>query len=217
VGSNTLYTFNATNGSALWTFKANTNPAISHPIINNNIVYFTTVDTTYALNAKTGSLIWSTITGNDSLGYYDSSPVIGPNGNIYILSNEKKIYDLNPDDGTVNYVYNLGKNSSLLSIDENGIIYYGAYSSFPTESYLYALDTNTWSVLWQTPLNNNYYVYPPSLDSNSNIFFNDGENIYKFDKDGNIIWTIVQNQGSSISINNKTLYYTADNSMYALR
>jgi len=91
---NGYYAFNATNGNQIWFFTSPYTPrqttgyVYSSPAIVGNVVYFGSCDSyLFALNAYTGTMIWSYLTG----GFLFSSPAIA-DGNVYIGSYDGYIY-----------------------------------------------------------------------------------------------------------------------------
>jgi hypothetical protein len=83
-----LFAMNATTGVQLWNYSTG-NSIGSSPAVAGGIVYFGgyTKDL-YALNATNGSKIWNYTTGSS----VTSSPAIGPDGTIYVGSNDKLVY-----------------------------------------------------------------------------------------------------------------------------
>ena len=93
---NGYYAFNATNGSQIWFFTSPYSPrdftgyVYSSPAVAGNVVYYGSLDGyVFALNAFSGSMIWSYRTG----GFLFASPAIA-NGVVYIGSYDGKIYAL---------------------------------------------------------------------------------------------------------------------------
>ena len=84
----------------------------------------------YALNAD-GSKKWDTYAG---YAVYDSSPIIGGDGVIYIGADDSNIYAFNAD-GTKKWTYAVGTgslNSPALGID--GALYLGS-----SDAHVYAI------------------------------------------------------------------------------
>jgi outer membrane protein assembly factor BamB len=84
IGSNdgTLYAVNDSSGIKEWEFKSNNRglSSASSPTLANGAVYYCGIDGLYALNAKTGKLIWSNTEGG---GIYSSPCVIDKSGKVY--------------------------------------------------------------------------------------------------------------------------------------
>jgi eukaryotic-like serine/threonine-protein kinase len=84
IGSNdgTLYAVNDSSGIKEWEFKSNNRglSSASSPTLANGAVYYCGIDGLYALNAKTGKLIWS---NTESGGIYSSPCVIDKSGKVY--------------------------------------------------------------------------------------------------------------------------------------
>ena len=70
----------------------------SCPAVANGVVYIGSEDdNVYALNAATGSKIWSYPTGNQ----VESSPAVA-NGVVYVGSDDNNVYALNATTGSYN-------------------------------------------------------------------------------------------------------------------
>ena len=108
-----------------------------------SFIYFSM---TVILTAQTpGTMKWAFTTGD----WVDSSPAIGPDGTIYIGSEDNKLYAINPD-GTEKWAFNTGGNvNSSPAIGPDGTIYVGSdddklYAINPDGTEKWAFETN-WS------------------------------------------------------------------------
>ena len=76
--SGRFYSFDAATGDVQWQFKAN-GPISGSATVLHGIVYFATLKRrTYALNAKTGHLLWSYPDGK-------YSPVVADDERLYLV------------------------------------------------------------------------------------------------------------------------------------
>ena len=86
-----------------------------------------------------GTQKWAFQTGDRVI----SSPAIGPDGTIYVGSNDKKLYAINPN-GTRKWAFSTGgvvKSSPAIGPD--GTIYVGSYNILdPYNTKLYAINPN---------------------------------------------------------------------------
>ena len=159
-----VYAINASTGANIWTYSEGTTAGmqnatpsgISSPDVANDIVYVNGFGynhswSTYALNASTGTLLWSTSTGN-----MDSSPAFA-NGVVYVGS-YSGTYALNASTGAI-----IWKSGEVLNSDQhyemsspaiaNGILYIGS-----NEGKIYAIGkpltnqtSNDWPMFHHDP------------------------------------------------------------------
>ena len=77
---------------------------VSCPAVANGVVYIGSEDyNVYALNAATGSKIWSYRTSSQ----VESSPAVA-NGIVYVGSDDDNVYALNATKGTTIWTYGTG-------------------------------------------------------------------------------------------------------------
>ena len=101
IGSNdgNLYALYSNNGTLLWSYPTGT-AIVDKPLVYNGNVYFGS-NTLYALNASTGSLVWSfAFPAGQPAGNVVSSPA-EYNGNIYFGDNNNYVYAVNYSTGNV--------------------------------------------------------------------------------------------------------------------
>ena len=110
----------------------------SSPAIVNGVMYFGSDDhNVYALNASTGALLWSYLTG----GSVDASPAVA-NGVVYIGSFDGNMYALDASTGTKLWNFSAGAIGSS-AVVANGVIYFGS-----GDGSVYALNASTGVKLW---------------------------------------------------------------------
>jgi len=99
-------------------------------------------------------------------GGVDSSPAIGPEGTVYVGSNDNKLYAINPD-GTLRWSYATGGNvESSPAIGNNGTIYVGS-------SKLYAINPDgalKWSYTTRDGYNTRYVESSPAIGNNDIVY-----------------------------------------------
>ena len=119
----------------------------------------------YALNARTGTSLWSYQTG----GGIVSSPAV-VNGVVYIGSRDNNVYALNASTGALLWSYTTGGYVDSSPAVANGVVYVGS-----NDSNVYALNASTGAVLWRyttggyvpaSPAVTNGVVYVSSEDGN---------------------------------------------------
>jgi outer membrane protein assembly factor BamB len=108
----------------------------------------------YALNPKNGTQKWAFTT----FGEVESSPAIGPDGTIYVGSDEGTLYALNPD-GTKKWAFSTWNGYfSSPAIGADGIIYAGS-----NDGKLYAINgdgTQKWAFTTGGPVRSSPAVSP---------------------------------------------------------
>ena len=134
-----LYALNATNGDKIWSFS--TDIIYSSPTFVDDVVYFAGSHTVYALNAKSGLMLWNNSITSAYWGIY-SSPAVA-NGVVYIGSDDHNLYALNATDGRQLWVYpteNWVESSPTVA---NGIVYVSS-----EDENLYALNAANGQKIW---------------------------------------------------------------------
>jgi outer membrane protein assembly factor BamB len=87
--------------------------------------------------------IWRFLIGDNSLPYITSSPAIGPDGTIYIGSNDSSLYAIRAN-GTLKWRYPTGGDvQSAPAIAADGTVYVGS-----DDNHLYALNPEDGTVKW---------------------------------------------------------------------
>ncbi|HEY6542857.1 MAG TPA: PQQ-binding-like beta-propeller repeat protein [Ktedonobacteraceae bacterium] len=111
--------------------------------VANGLVYFSDKNgSVYALHESDGSIAWSTQIAKISVDDV-STPVIAPNGDLYVGSLDAFLYDLNATTGAVNAkIPNVGGLDSSPAL-ANGVVYFASFNS-----NIYAVDATTHAVLW---------------------------------------------------------------------
>ena len=130
------------NGQLLWNYTITGYEGYvdSSPAVANGVVYVGSYDNNlYALNATTGTMLWSFTTGG---GVY-SSPAVA-NGVVYVGSWDFNgdVYALNATTGAEVWDYMTGSNEGGSPAVANGMVYVGQGSN------LYALNATTGAKVW---------------------------------------------------------------------
>ncbi|WP_051962925.1 PQQ-binding-like beta-propeller repeat protein [Mesoaciditoga lauensis] len=124
-----------------------------------------------------GGLRWIYQTGG---GIY-SSPAIGSDGTIYVGSEDKYLYAINPD-GTLKWKYGTwGRIYSSPAIGSDGTIYVGS-----EDKYLYAINpdgTLKWKYLTVGKINSS-----PAIGSDGTIYVGSGRYLYALRLNGSLYW-----------------------------
>lgn len=112
-----------------------------------------------------------------------SSPAIGPDGTIYVGSQDDYLYAVNPD-SSLKWRFNAGgvvRSSPAVGAD--GTIYVGSYSNS-----LYALNPADGSVKWSFPTHGNIASSPAIAADGTIIFGSCDDSIRALNPDGTLQW-----------------------------
>lgn len=141
------------DGKLKWSYKDNAKPEIAafaaHPTIGKDgVIYFGTENYFYALTPS-GALLWK-----KNLGWTESSPAIGPNGEIYIGTGRQNgkayFYALEPSSGEEIWRYAVeGPIDASAVVDAEGAIYFAS-----DDGYYYSLSSGG-NLLWRFDLGRN--------------------------------------------------------------
>ena len=189
-----LYALNTSDGSLLWQFTFPELTLLSSPTIANGVVYIAAEGVIYALNTSNGSMLWSFYTDSIESYFFIAPSVV--NNILYMGTDRGSMYALNASTGTLIWEYTL-QSTSARSIGSsatvvNGVVYFGGevYSngSLGQNYYLYALNANTGSLVWQTQVVNN--VQPRISYANGLLYFSALNETYALNaSDGSVFWS----------------------------
>jgi len=164
------------------------------------------------------ALLWSFKTN----GSIYSSPAIGPDGTVYIGSDDGNLYALNPD-GTVNWKFETAWCiRSTPAISPDGTLYFVS-----DDGFLYALDTKSllkrlkWKVNIGIPFSNWFSRSSPAIGSDGTIYVGSFDrNLYAITPDGKLKWKFSTNDllVSSPAVGNDGTIYVGsyDDNLYAI-
>lgn len=126
-------------------------------------------DAVYALNARTGALVWRYRTSTASLADVGAAPVIstpGQNGVasgvVYVTGKDKTVYALNLNTGGLIWKYALlgGGNPTGSSGDVAGAALLGSRLYVPSDKGMYALNAITGTLIWHVLTTSTFYASP---------------------------------------------------------
>jgi len=129
LGSSGLFALNSSDGSRQWYVPIG-DISGSVTAIGQEAIYVGTAGySLFALDVADGSIKW----GFNTYGKVNASPIIDAAGTIYIGSNSKNFYALNPD-GTIKWQYQASEAiKPSAAIGQDGTVYLASY-----DGYLYA-------------------------------------------------------------------------------
>jgi eukaryotic-like serine/threonine-protein kinase len=133
-----------------WVFTSGLGGATpSAPAVKNNMAFFGTDTTFYALDAQTGTLKWKYFP-QDNCDFANPSVV---NNVVYMATSRNNIYAFNPQTGAVIWKCKAGGNSSGYHSSPtvvNNILYVATDSSSFANNNICAIDVTTGKILWTT-------------------------------------------------------------------
>jgi outer membrane protein assembly factor BamB len=216
-----IYAINASNGNLIWKYKTN-NQMMNQPLVANGVVYTGSgnnmykmvngsmvrgsgTNDIYAINAKTGKLIWMKTTNGENMPSFAYK-----RGILYVANGGKHFYAIDAKNGKTYWRDTLKGVVSMSSIDLSGnIAYFG--EGLPNQNqYVAAINTVTKKIMWQrkmpdsyggitdcSPASNSKYLVISGLglSPTPNKFY---EILYVMNKrTGNVVWDHILGLGSN--------------------
>ncbi len=210
VASNSLYAFNAGNGSLLWRHRFQYGAASSPTVVNGTIYIGEGDGYLYALNATDGSVLWRYQT---NMYVYSSAPTV-VNGVVYVGSTNHTLYALNTSDGSLLWSHQTAGAIYSSAAVSNGIVYIGS-----GDDSLYALNAANGSLAWSYTTGGAILSSPSVV--NGVVYFGSSDDfVYALNaSSGSVLWNY-QTGGSVVSsprVVNSLLYVGSEDSyVYAL-
>ncbi len=132
----TLYALDPASGTAKWTLK--TGAAVASPVVGDDGTVYTGADGIYAVDGQTGKAKWAL-----NSGYDPEAPVaIGPDGTLYVGSQNGLLTALSSTTARVLWTATLGGAINYPPVVANGVVYVGA-------DRVYALHASDGRPIWQ--------------------------------------------------------------------
>jgi outer membrane protein assembly factor BamB len=212
--NNHYYALSTVNGSELWSFAVDGRVS-GYSAIFDDTVYFSSDDSTYALNARTGEKRWSYPAAEYYIGV-DGMACVRDGDNIYAFdaSSRNKVWSFSANETII----------SSLSLVDN-VIY------FCTNGTLNALNPSNGARLWNCSIDYNkgfmiidftspyYFLYHTNATVNDGVlYYFSGKTLYALDtSNGNSLWNYTTDSNRSfLTVTNNTAYFCAGNTVYAL-
>ncbi len=212
ITTSTSFSFDLSDYGQAWTGVA---------VDQNGTVYLGVSSGLLAIEANNGTTSekWFLQTG----GRLYQEPVIGNDGTVYILSQEK-IMAVSPNgelrwQKEVKTTYSLGSGMSDLDVFLLGNSLYYIYQDINSSSVnLIAINKENGNTEWKKKITADPFLTSPShiVSYNGEIIFSLGDKIYSFDENGNVLWmkTIpVDNHCASLYSNNARSLTVKGNNM----
>lgn len=197
-----LYAVTSATGTVLWSESLNPSDyqgglVYSSPAIANGVLYVgvgkNTIpySTLYALNAKTGTVLWSV----DGPGPFSSPTIV--HGVVYVGGSANTLYALNASTGAILWSNVLSTIPNYISDSPaivNGVVYVAINGVNPitkvSTGLMYALNASTGVVIWSTPMGAQISNSSPAV-AKGMVYIGDGDGLlYAFNtQTGSISWT----------------------------
>lgn len=202
-----LHAVDAATGTSLWTYPTGDDGS-SSPAVANGVVYVGSTgleDYTpglYAVNAKTGALVWY----NDQ--YYGIYLTVD-SGVIYTAA-ASYVFALDANTGAELWTYMVPSRIQSAPAVANGMVYVGAH-----QTNFYALDAKTGNLVWKYPTG--FYVYSSSAVANGLVYIG-LDQLYAFNAStGAVVWKYPISYAYSPGVANGVVYVgSSDGNVYAL-
>ena len=157
-------------GGALW----------AQPSTDGNLVYVSSVDHhLYAIDPVTYEFAWPAI---DLGGAAPGSPLVGPNGNVYIGSFASEVIKVDPATGKITLLTSTQGWVWGGPVTDGQNVYFG-----DLEGNLFAVDAGTGSQLWNIQPDGPVVGNPLIVDGNI-VFATESGSVYAVDNEGKIVW-----------------------------
>jgi len=158
-------------GGAIW----------SQPVADESKVYVASLDhQVHAVDIQSYEAVWST---SDLGGGAPGSPLLGPNGNLFVGTFNSEIVEINPANGQFSPFVSAANWIWSAPVTDNGSIYFG-----DLDGYFYAVDSANGDVLWSIqpdgPIVGSALVMTDFI-----VFATESGTVYAVDRDGNIRWS----------------------------
>lgn len=138
-----VYGVRASDGAVLWRVRTDENAIWSPPLLSGSTVYVTTDRSAYALDARSGRIIWRVTTWSGSGVLMGTAPQLA-NSILYVGVGDDAIVALRASDGTLLWRYAVdGYRAEPVAVT-NGEVFVGDRKGLVT-----ALQAATGGVLWR--------------------------------------------------------------------
>ncbi|MCP4163397.1 MAG: PQQ-binding-like beta-propeller repeat protein [Deltaproteobacteria bacterium] len=179
-----IFGLSLSSGNKKWEYQGKERYPAMNPILKNEVIYFNSNNTLYAVNRKTKQIYWEYY--KHKYGFI-SSPTISGNS-LFIGCKKGYVLSLYLKTGKINWITNL---NSLVGVSKPVVDNESVYVS--TNNGIYALDTKSGKILWKSQLwkdkINPYDIEEPLILSDSIITWNKNY-IYSIEKkDGKLKWS----------------------------
>ena len=164
-------------GGLKWKYNDYDNDVIHYdtgqrnPAVGADGTIYVPADGLYAVNPTTGTRIWRF--NRPQGGACRQSPVIGPDGTIYVFIHQDQLFAVNPN-GTKKWETRLQYENEMSfgtpAIDDDGVIYIGSEGG-DAGPHVYAFDSEDGSLKWKYPVPGNRPIRSsPTIGADGTIY-----------------------------------------------
>lgn len=200
------------NNSTLWVFDTKVG-VFASPAVFDGVLFISSGEHLYALNATTGILIWKYHTGTIS-----SSPAIA-NGKVFVGAYDGNVYALNATNGEYIWNYSTYEENWPRAVQSSPVVADGRVYVGSGRGKLYALDANTGAEIWHFQAEVGLFSSPAF--ANGLVYFGSRDHkIYALNAStGALVWSYTTNDeiySSPCVAEGKVFIGSNDGSIYAL-
>ena len=179
---------------------------VSNPVFSpdGNTIYLPTSDPAghvFAIDRVTGIIKW---VSEISVVTYGGGAVVDPEGVIYQCGTDRRVYALNPDDGSKKWTAEVDAViGAFPALSTDGVLY-----CVSNGTKLYAINTTNGNIMWERELTGNTGG-AVALDASGAVYVGTNTGIWKFSATGEQIWNttgINVTERGAFAINGNTLY-----------
>lgn len=166
--------------SLAWKYTTgdDTSTPVATPAVGPDMIYAPVGDTIYAIDRRTGALVWEQATG----GEIYSSPALA-DGILYFGSRDGNLWALDAEDGSVEWRYPTGGPVDCSPVIAYGVCYFGS-----DDNRVVALDLETRTPIWQFETNGDVKA-SPLVYRDVVVVGSQDRHIYCLNSQGRPIWS----------------------------
>ncbi len=138
-----------------WSYNTGPYNAWGSPMVVDGMVYVSSDNDLYALNAKTGDLRWKFTPAKED--FIDSYPAVA-NGVLYLGTDNNGLYALSAQTGAVLWNYTSVNEWASTPLVADGLVFFG-----DREGYFYALNAHSGTLVWKSRLGSGNISSPASF------------------------------------------------------
>jgi outer membrane protein assembly factor BamB len=185
----TLIALNETNGNLVWKYNYSVDFPGSVGMINHNGVTVADGDSNGYLNVYFGIYVWGDpgpqmICLNETNGILEWATNIGENststpayhnGNLFIGSDDDKVYSLDASDGSILWTFTTGGDVMSAPAVADDKVYFGSL-----DHIIYCVDEITGALIWEYNTSASHIYGSPAIDDGILYIGNENGKVYAF-------------------------------------
>jgi eukaryotic-like serine/threonine-protein kinase len=224
-----VYAYNTSNLAVRWVYprEGNLQPIVGGVVVGGGRLFFGCTDgKVYALDAELGDKLWEFTTGDKIWGtpafleqtILNMGTGVSTNMDMLVIGSfDKKVYALNPADGTPRWEYATGGSVIATPLIFDSTVYIGSF-----DRNLYAINLNSGTLRWTTPFTGKNWFFSQPAVWNGTIYagcldgfvyalnFETGAKVAEFDLGNPVSSQPVVVNHNVIFTNSKGVIYSID-------